>query len=115
MSVKLIVTTIVAMGALAYAVSSHAAPSGDPDTISVTVSLADLDMASRSGGELALRRITAAAAIICGEAPSPRELDRAYPACMKSTRDRAVVSLGNPIVTALEDGHRDLAIFLASR
>jgi UrcA family protein len=115
MSLKLIVTTIAAMGALAYAVSSHAAPTSDPDTVSVKVSLAGLDMTSQSGGELALRRITSAARIICGEAPSPMELDHAYPSCMKTTVDRAVDSLGNPIVTALNGGHRDLATFLASR
>ncbi|HEY2178395.1 MAG TPA: UrcA family protein [Caulobacteraceae bacterium] len=117
MSLKLIVTTVAAMGALAYAVSSHAAPSSDSDTVSVTVSLAGLDMASQAGGHAALQRITGAARIICGEAPSPVDLSGgpAYRACMKTAIDRAVDTLGNPIVTALNGGHQDLATFLASR
>ncbi|HXV00787.1 MAG TPA: UrcA family protein [Caulobacteraceae bacterium] len=115
MSLKIIVTTIAVMGSLAYAVGSHAGPASDPDTVSVKVSLAGLDMESHAGGAIALRRITGAATIICGEARSPMELDRAHQACMKATVDRAVQSLGNPIVAALNGGHRDLATFLASR
>jgi hypothetical protein len=38
-----------------------------------------------------------------------------YHTCMTTTVGRTVDSLGNPIVSALNGGHRELATFLASR
>jgi UrcA family protein len=117
MSIKIIVTTIVAMGALAYAVSSHAAGAANPDTVSVGVTLSDLDLDSQSGAAVALARVDAAAGIVCGGRPAPMELDRQgqFRACRKLTADRAVASLGNPIAAALSRGYGELATFLASR
>ena len=117
MSLKIIVTTVVAMSALAYAVCTHAATLTDSDTVSVKVSMADLDLGSQAGAAVALRRIDNAARIVCGEEPAMRDMDRAvaYRACMKATVGHAVDTLGNPIVFALNGGHHDLATFLASR
>jgi UrcA family protein len=114
---KIIVTTVAAMGALAYAISTHAATFADSDTVSVKVSVADLDLGSQAGAAVALRRINNAAKIVCGDEPPIRDMDRGgdYHTCMTTTVGRTVDSLGNPIVSALNGGHRELATFLASR
>ena len=117
MSIKIIVTTVVAMGALAYAVSTHAAPPSDPETVSVRVSLTGLDLESEAGASAALARIRAAAGVVCGGRPAPIELDRQaeFRACTRLTTGRAAEGFGNPIIAALSRGYGELATFLASR
>jgi UrcA family protein len=103
-------TTLSVLAALAFAASAHAAPAGsrsfEPDITSVRVSVADLNLGSRAGARTVLRRIHNAASEICGDEPETRQLGRAEKlrTCMKTTVDRAVVSLGNPTVTALNGG-----------
>jgi UrcA family protein len=98
---------IAAVAALGLSASVQAAPvGGDPDSVSVTVKLGDLDLGGQAGAVAAYYRIKTAAGSICGQAPSPVDLNggQQYRQCMNATIDRAVQSLGNPIVAAYSHG-----------
>ena len=106
-------TSFAAVAALAifgFAATSHASPAGDassdPSTISVNVSVADLNLSSPVGARIALRRIHNAAATICGGEPDIRLTQRfaLYQSCVKATIDRTVASLDIPMVTAMNGG-----------
>jgi len=117
MSTKLTLTALAAFAALGLAASAHAAgSSNDPDAVSVKVSIGDLNLGSTIGAKTALQRIRHAAKDICGEAPDPRaiEMGRQYAGCMDDTVNRAVASLDNPTVTALNGGHGQATTVLAS-
>ena len=92
--------------ALGLAASAHAGPraaSSDSETISVRVSLIDLNLDREAGAKVALRRIRNAAAIVCGGdlSPSLRNLSSPYQACQRDAIDRAVATLAVPTVSAL--------------
>ena len=101
-------TTVVALAALGFAASSHAAsPSSfDPDTVSIKVKIADLNLSSEAGATAALQRIHQAAKTICGDEPPVKVLagGAEYRACMTSVTNRAVTSLDSPYVTAMNRG-----------
>lgn len=100
-----------ALAALGCAAAVHAAPvavsSPDPAVMSITVSVADLDLSNRAGAKTALQRIHAAAKVVCGEEPDIGAVERLslYDACLRTSTDRAVASLDSPIATALNGGH----------
>jgi UrcA family protein len=110
MSTKTKLAAVSALATLAIAAAAQAAPEMSPsssdDTVSVKVFLADLDLSSPAGARVVLQRIRNAARAICGDEPAPAALDRAgpYRACVATTIDGAVASLGAPMVTAL-NGH----------
>jgi UrcA family protein len=110
--------TIILAALAAAAISSGAAQAArpDPDTLTVRVSLADLNLAGEPDAAIALRRINAAAKSICGDQPAIVELGRMalHSACMRSTVGRAVATLNSPVVTALYTGARGSSA-LASR
>lgn len=111
---KYVLSALTALAALGFAASVNAAPN-DPDSVSVTIQLADLDLSSNAGAQVAFSRIKSAAKAVCGEAASPREgLFGPYRQCVQGATDRAVDRLGNPIVAAM-NGHGGQPTTLASR
>jgi UrcA family protein len=77
------------------------------DTVrSVTVKYRDLDIDSRPGAQMLLKRIEAAANTACGGAPDIRQLNRLanFEACRRSAIARAVVGVGSPALTAVAHG-----------
>lgn len=106
MTSKTLLTTLAALTSLGLAASALAA-SPDPDTVSVKVSIGDLNLASQVGAAVALQRIHNAATSICGPAPYGPDLQRTgdYQACMDAVVDHAVSTLGAPLVTALRANH----------
>ena len=77
------------------------------DTVpSVSVRYGDLNIASRPGAQVLLKRIEAAANTACGGAPDVRQLDRlaSFEACRRSAVARAVVAVNSPVLTAMARG-----------
>ena len=77
------------------------------DTVpSVAVKYSDLNIGSRSGAQVLLKRIEAAANTACGGAPDIRQLDQwaSFEACRKSAVARAVVAVDSPMLTAMAHG-----------
>jgi len=102
MLTKSIITTLTAVLALGFAAHSQTASAQPVDTVSIKVSVGDLNISSEAGAKVALERIRVAARSICGPAPSaalPRTMD--YAPCVRNITDRAVASLDSPLVTAL--------------
>jgi UrcA family protein len=112
MFTKTTFTALAALAALGLAASAHAAPamgpSSDPDARSAKVFTADLDLGGEAGAKAALTRIHNAARNVCADELNPL-------ACRKDTLDRAVASLGAPLVTALNAGRGQRGTILASR
>ena len=78
----------------------------DPDALETTVRFSDLDLGRASGAELMLSRLERAARDVCGEAPSPRELQKRtrYRACVATATQAAVARVDAPLVTARHNG-----------
>lgn len=119
MFAKTTLTAFAAVATLAFAAASHASPAidgfSDPATMSVTVSVADLNLSNQAGAKVVLRRIHNAAQTICGGEPDIRsERFTLYQSCVKATVARTVASLDSPLVTALNGG-QPLAIAVADR
>ncbi|HEY2661793.1 MAG TPA: UrcA family protein [Caulobacteraceae bacterium] len=94
---------LLALGLTSNAYAAPANAVADDSSVSVRISVADLDLGRASGAKVALQRIQRAADGICGGKPDirfPVEL-AAYRACTKMTVDRTVTSLGAPVVMAL--------------
>jgi len=73
---------------------------------SVTVKYSDLNVGSRPGAQMLLKRIEAAANTACGGAPDIRELNRlaGFEACRRSAVARAVAAVDSPMLTAMAHG-----------
>jgi UrcA family protein len=114
---KTMIATLAALAALGSAASVHAASTSDPDTVSVKVFIGDLNLDDAAGAAVALQRIEASAGAICGDKPDQRLLgDTArYRACTSATVTRAVASLDNPTMTALNAGRRAPNALVAGR
>lgn len=106
----------VAMVGAGWLQAAHAAPAPQ-DTVSVPVSLAQLDLSTSDGAGVALHRIRAAARMICGEPPAIIDLNAShqYRACTSSAVNGAVDRLGNPIVAALNEGRTPDEAFASGR
>ena len=103
MFAKTFLATLAAATLLGFAATAAPVAAVSSDTISQTVFVGDLNLASKAGARIALSRIDAAANTICGDRPDERRLDRStlYHACIRTAVDQAVSSLGSPMVTAL--------------
>jgi|KBSMisStandDraft_5_1062788.scaffolds.fasta_scaffold3210609_1 UrcA family protein len=106
MSRKILFATLAATAALSLCTAASAGPQAqpyDPDTVSVKVSLADLNLNNEPGARIALRRIRNAAREVCGVAPSHPLMKESelYWACQRGATDRAVARLDVPTVSAL--------------
>jgi UrcA family protein len=75
----------------------------DPDSLSVRVRVADLDLQSRDGARVALQRIHHAAETVCGGEPDGRELARhaMFESCVRSAVDRTVLQSHSPALAGL--------------
>ena len=117
---KTLLTTVAFIAAAGFASPSLAAPApANPDQVSMAVGVGDLNLGTRPGAAVALRRIHAAARSICGPAPDIKDLDRAADDrdCITASMGPAVASLNNPLVTALYtgQGERSASLQTASR
>ena len=82
------------------------AATADDGVVSVRVPYADLNLQSPAGARTMLARLTTASHSACGSEPTITDLGRSelYRGCVSGTLDRAVRSLGAPLVTAAYDG-----------
>ena len=73
---------------------------------SVSVKYGDLNIGSRAGAQVLLRRIEAAANTACGGEPDIRQLKQLaiFEACRRSAVAKAVVAVDSPMLTALARG-----------
>jgi UrcA family protein len=103
MTTKTVLAAVAAFAVLAVSAGAFAAAAGGyADTVSVKVSLAGVDLQSPPGAEVALGRIHQAARQVCGVEAADDLAGRArYAACLSEVTDRAVASLDNRMVTAL--------------
>jgi UrcA family protein len=102
MTAKTTMAAFAALATLGFAAGAHAGQSG-PDTVSIKVSVSDLNLSGETGARAALQRIDHAARAICGERPDIRNLgdQSRYGACVSSTTSDAVASMHNPYLAAL--------------
>ncbi|HEY0650014.1 UrcA family protein [Phenylobacterium sp.] len=102
----------LALGSVVTAGGAIASPS--PDTYSRTVRVADLDLSSERGAEIALRRIRKAAQYVCGDGPAHSShvlrTTPSYRSCIRQASGNAVRDLGNPMVTARYSGGKSVQI-----
>jgi len=78
-----------------------------PDAVpSVMVKYSDLNIRSRAGAQVLLKRIELAANTACGGAPDIRQLNQlaGFEACRRSAVTRAVVAVASPMLTAMARG-----------
>jgi UrcA family protein len=97
--------------------SARAQPASNPESVSVRITYADLNLSSQEGAREMMGRIEGAARIICGESSSNNDLaerSREH-ACVNQTMSGAVRSLDAPTVTALSESRRGAGTFVASR
>jgi UrcA family protein len=109
-SAKIQFTTLAIAAMLAFGASAQAAaraPS-EPETFSMTVSVADLDLRQAAGLVTARKRIHRAAVLVCGNEPASSGLARyaASGACRKAAFAEAMADLdtrmaASPRATAL--------------
>lgn len=86
------------------------------DTVpSVTVRFSDLNLGSRAGAQVLLKRIDSAANTACGGQPDIRQLDQlaSFEACRRSALARAVAAVDSPMLTAM--AHRGSPASFAAR
>ena len=77
MYAKTLLTTVAFIACTGIAGNALAGPTGlDPDRVSVSVGVGDLNLAAETGAATALYRIHNAARSICGAAPDARDLGR---------------------------------------
>jgi UrcA family protein len=101
---------VAALAALTMIATAHASPAtqtaSDPFATSIAVSISDLNASTPAGAAVVLTRVRAAAETVCGGEPDIRLIGQRtlYQTCVKTTVERVVASLGNPMVTALNHG-----------
>ena len=101
--------TIPVLCLAAAATLSCAAPvlAQTSDTVpSVSVKYSDLNIGSRPGARVLLKRIAAAANTVCGGAPDIRQLSQlaSFEACRRFAVARAVAAVDSPMLTAMAHG-----------
>ncbi|HEX5007956.1 MAG TPA: UrcA family protein [Hyphomonadaceae bacterium] len=92
---------------LAAAILTPAAVAQSPlQPASIEVSHADLDLTAKAGAQTLLKRMQTAAQRICGQRPSPRQIQATvrHEACTREAMNSAVAALDVPTVTALFAG-----------
>src|SRR5258708_39723149 len=115
MSLWTILTTIVFMTAIAFAATTFAGPlsPGAPGPRPAATSFTDLDLGREAGATVALVRIDRAVLAPCGKAPKPAGAGDAYRRCADAVIKPALFALGEPMVSAVDTGNRDLVMFVA--
>jgi UrcA family protein len=114
MTTKTTLACIAAALALAAAAGKPALAQSYDDA-AITVSYADLNLASESGASTLLHRIHTAAVMSCGAGGvMPLDMKRVYDLCVQDRVDHAVATVHSPLLTALNSG-RAPATVLAAR
>lgn len=103
MFAKTFIAAVAALAALAPVAGAQAQAADLGQTAWTRITVADLDLATDAGARSALRRIEAAAQLVCGPQPSPREFQSYldWKGCVKTGVANAVVQLNNPKVAGL--------------
>ena len=110
MSFKINTLAALTLALAAFAQPASAAENLDRAQRSVTISYADLNLASAAGGMELYKRINHAAETACGPMPAGVVVylyplaQRHYKKCVHQAVDNAVAGLDNPMVTALHNG-----------
>lgn len=103
---------LAAASALGFAACGQSAVAQNADTVSVKVSYADLNTSSPAGARAMLQRIRTAAKAICGtESDDPLDQLMIYRPCVDGVTNRAVVTLDDPTVTAINNHQRPSSVF----
>jgi UrcA family protein len=89
--------------AAALAFGASAAVAAPSDAISIRVKISDLNLQSPAGAQVALRRISTAAGLICGDESGVRDLKRQAlgEACVRKTVTATVAAAHSPMLAAL--------------
>jgi UrcA family protein len=102
MNTRLKFTTLAA--SLGFLAPMSVQAQGNRDSqVQVSVYYGDLDLSHQAGAQELIGRLEVAASKVCGGMPDIRDLTRfqMYRACTKHALDKAVASVGQPIVSAL--------------
>ncbi len=104
-SQMMIAAALIALGAPALACAQTAR--ADSDARQVSVSFADLNLATNAGQATLKTRLDHAARTACGERPDNRDLRAlaAYQACVKTSVQTATASVLAPSMVAGNNGH----------
>lgn len=83
--------------------AAAAAPAPDAQTTTLHVRVADLDLSRQTDARIALRRITRAADVVCGDEADTRDLGRRalFDGCVRSVVDATVASSHSATLAAL--------------
>ena len=108
--------TLAAMAMIGSVFGAHPAAAQDRssdqdlETFSVHVAFGDLNLNNEAGAKAMLHRIRYASRVVCGQAYD-QVLDAGgqFRACTDAATDRAITTLGAPLVTALYSGKPDAA------
>jgi UrcA family protein len=94
---------IVTLAACAVVLSALSATAGETARSGIPVSYKDLDLSQRTGAQVLIGRLEAAASKACGEAPYIGDLKglTVYRNCVKDAMDRAIAKVDQPVVSAL--------------
>jgi UrcA family protein len=94
---------LIPLIAAALAFGASAAGASPSDAISIRVKISDLNLQSPAGAQVALRRISTAARLICGDESGVRDLKRQAlgEACVRRTVTATVVAAHSPMLAAL--------------
>ena len=111
-----VLSAVAALGCAAPPGAPVSVASPDPAVMSITVSVADLNLDNRAGAKTALQRIHAAAKAVCGQEPDIGAVERLslYDACIRTSTDRAVASLDSPVATAMNGARQSGAMVVAN-
>lgn len=106
MPTKIQFTTLAITAALAFAGNVEAAPSAasvETESMSVRVSVADLDLSQQAGLAVARKRIHRAAALVCGSqsASAGLAIYELYSDCRKAAFNDAVTDLNAQIASTM--------------
>jgi len=104
--------TAVALGAA----SSQSAFAQSSDDTAVTVSYADLNLATDRDAKTLLHRIHTAAVLGCDASPvMPLSLKRVYDQCVADRVDHAVAMVNSPLLTALNNGQAPTTVLASAQ
>ena len=110
---KTLTASLLALGLLAGA---SAASAQSTEIATVKVSVAGLNFGSPAGAKIILRRIRNAAAKVCGPEPTaPLDRMNHFQPCVKTATDRAVASMHDPLLTALNGGSASSSVLASAR
>ena len=104
---RFLTTPILCLAAAATLAYAAPALAQIADTVpSVSVKYGDLNIGSRAGAQVLLKRIEAAANTVCGGEPDIRQLDQlaSFEACRRSAIARAVAAADSPMLTGMAHG-----------